>query len=133
MFSLPSYYNRLEKWNKFRSQIEVSCTPFDDIIQFYSKAPLCSMAADPYHTSLWPDPWEQVDENTYCPFTIVLAMYYTLKLTCRFAESKFEIHIGTDKEKTSHLYYLMVDGQLIGCWDTTEPPSVVSKEVHVMT
>jgi hypothetical protein len=132
MFQIPNYYKRLEIWSELRSQLEDSPTPFDDIIQFYNKAPLCSMAADPYCTDSWPDAWEQVDENIYCPFTVVLAMYYTLKLTCRFANSQFEIHIGTDKEKTSYLYYLSVDDQIIGFWDTEEPPTVVSQEVHVM-
>ncbi len=134
MFNLPDYYKRLKSWNLLKSQIEHADNPFGELVNFYRAAPLCSKAADPYDQETWPDPWEQVEENIYCPFTIVLAMYYTLKLSRRFSGSRFEIHIGTDTEGEQILYALLVDGVQLGLWDTEDDGTeLVSKEVHFLS
>jgi len=132
MFNEIDYYSRLKSWNELRASLEDSDDPFGDLQRFYKEAPLISMAADPYDKLSWPDPWEQIEENIYCPFTVVLAMYYSLQLSRRFSDSKFEIHIGTDGNKEQILYFLRVNGRPIGLWDDEDVQTVISQEVHIM-
>jgi hypothetical protein len=133
MFLERDYYARLKIWNQLRSQLEESTDSFGDLQRFYRNAPLVSMAADPYDKQTWPDPWEQVEENIYCPFTVVLAMFYSLQLSRRFCDSRFEIHIGTDAKREQVIYCLIVDGNKIGLWDEEGVPDIISREVHIMS
>lgn len=118
MFWISDYYKRLQSWSDFRNCLETSEEPFNDLLKFYSQAPLVSISVDPYDSSTWPDPWELIYENTYCLFSILLGMCYTLQLTERFSQSHFEIHIGVNKKKSRIVYRLHVDDSIL-CLDDT--------------
>ena len=113
MFNL-SYEQRLKTWSQFREELEQSQDPLQDVIDFYKPFPLVSIHTDPYTQSTWPDPWELLHENEYCDYCIILAMCYTLQLTDRFSGDTFEIHIGIDKENTTHYYLLVVGDRVLG-------------------
>jgi hypothetical protein len=108
------YEERLAAWVDFRNQLETSNTPLDDILDFYNRAPLVKIQVDPYDQSSWLDPWMLLYENKYCDFSILLGIFYTLALTTRFSDSKFEIHICTNKNKSEIKYLLFVDNNVIG-------------------
>ena len=108
------FEERLALWRDFRNSLEESDDPLQDTINLFSEAPLSNFAADPYTQSTWPDPWELIEENNYCPFVKILAICYTLQLTDRFKGSSFEIHITHDKERSSTDYLLFVEDQVIG-------------------
>ena len=108
------YEDRLKIWSDFRKSLEVSETPIKDAIEFYSRAPLVSIQVDPYDKSTWLDPWDLVYENKYCEFAIILGIAYSLQLTERFSQAKFEIHICTDNEKSEVKYLLNVNDDIIG-------------------
>ena len=55
-----------------------------------------------------------IEENRYCDFTKILAIYYTLQLTDRFSNSRFEIHITLDEKESVLRYLLFVDNLTIG-------------------
>jgi hypothetical protein len=108
------FEDRLAIWKKFRDSLEASLDPLQDVINFYKRTPLISMAADPYTPSSWPDPWELLEENNYCPFVKILAIFYTLQLTDRFSNSEFVIHITYNDANSSTYYLLYVDDRVIG-------------------
>ena len=108
------FEDRLVEWSDFRSTLESSNDPLQDVIDFFYGVPLSSIAADPYTKSTWPDPWELIEENNYCPFVKILAICYTLQLTDKFSTSVFEIHITHDKERSSTDFLLYVDDKVIG-------------------
>jgi hypothetical protein len=108
------FEQRLSIWHDFRESIETSQDPIRDVINFFDSAPVSNLAADPYTQSTWPDPWELIEENNYCPFVKILAICYTLQLTDRFSQSHFEIHITQDKERSATDYLLYVDDRVIG-------------------
>lgn len=113
MFNL-TFEKRMRSWRDFRQGLETSEDPIQETIDYWRTAPLVNIAADPYDQKNWPDPWEMIQENNYCPFVKILAILYTLQLTDRFSQSKFEIHITQDKEKSETKYLLFVDGLCIG-------------------
>jgi hypothetical protein len=108
------YEDRLLIWHQFREGLETSEDPIQDTIDFYNKAPLTSIAADPFTPSAWPTPWEIVQENIYCEFVKILAICYTLQLTDCLSQSTYEIHTAYDKEKSATYYLLYVDDKVIG-------------------
>jgi len=131
MFNLH-FLERVRVWRDFRSELETSVDPLNDCISFWNRAPIGRISADPYDRETWPDPWELLKENTYCEFTKILAIYYTLQLTERFSESAYEIHIVLDAKESAMHYLLLVDNQAIGyyydsCIDANELPVLQSQ------
>ena len=113
MFEL-SYEQRLASWRYLRDCVETAQDPIQEVIDFYSKAPLHTIAADPYTPSTWPDPWELLEENNYCAFVKILAICYTLQLTDVLSQGTYEIHITRDNENSETYYLLFVDDIVIG-------------------
>lgn len=110
---------RLQAWSEFRKSLETSNTPIQDVIDFYSQSPIVSIHTDPWDETVWPTPWELVQENQYCEFCIVLGMCYSLQLTDRFSREKFEIHIGINNKKSEHYYLLVVGDRVLGFDNST--------------
>ena len=116
MFDKP-YDQQVVLWKEFRKQLETSDDPINDCIKFYSRAPYTSIHTDPYDNTVWPTPWELLNENQYCNFCIILGICYTLQLTERFKDSHFEIHIDVEKATKETVYLLYVEGKVIGLGD----------------
>jgi hypothetical protein len=113
------YEDRLKAWSCLRQELETADDPFQLVIDHYKQSPRCNIHTDPWDNSIWPTPWELIDENQYCEFCIVLGMCYSLQLTDRFNESKFEIHIGIDDEESRTCYLLIIDDSTVFGWDET--------------
>ena len=101
------FEDRMSLWREFRDMLEVCEDPIQTAIDFYNQAPLTTLAIDPYTQSTWPDPWQMIEENIFCPFVKILAICYTLQLTERFSGTEPEIHIvhDTDKSETKTLLF----------------------------
>ena len=100
---------RLIKWKDFRQRLELSDDPLLEVSQFWSKAPFVNLFIDPNTPSTWPDPWHLVLDNRYDDLAIALGMLYTIKLTQRFIDSDFEIHMSMPEQKKSQKFFLVVD------------------------
>lgn len=109
------YEHRLASWRAFRNRLELSNDPLQEVIDFYNNAPNVSVHTDPWDNSMWPGPWELINENQYCEFSRVLGQCYSLQLTERFKETNFEIHISTDNSLS--IVYLLYVGDLVIGWD----------------
>jgi len=116
MFALK-FEDRLTAWKSFRETLEVSPDPFQDVIDFYNKAPRTNIHADPYDRSTWPTPWELLEENQYCEFCRVLGLCYSLQLTERFSGSDCEIHIGIDRKESRIVYLLQIENSILGWYN----------------
>lgn len=133
-----NYEDRLLLWRNFRDSLEVSSSPFEDVINFYKQAPFVSIMTDPWDRSSWLGPWELIHENQYCEFSRVLGMCYSLQLTERFKASTFEIHIGMDHQKSQIFYLLYVDDTVIGYENNSAvkrqdlPETMVSQRIYAM-
>lgn len=77
-----SYYERLQSWAQLRTQIQ-NATPQQSCVEvdaWWQRAPLVNHYLHPQDTQSWPDPWQLVSENIYCPIARGLGMCYTLCL-----------------------------------------------------
>jgi len=79
------FAQRLNAWNQLRSQAEH--LPIDqallEINRWWFRAPWT-----PYHLHWddrddWPDPWQLLDDNTYCSLARALGIMYTIALLDR--------------------------------------------------
>jgi len=132
------YEERLEIWRSFRCGLETATDPIQQTIDFYDQAPSCSIAADPFTPSTWPNPWELLEENNYCSFVKILAICYTLQLTDVLSQAYYEIHITRDNENSQTYYLLYVNDNVIGFNGDTHvhrsnlPTTLRSELVHTM-
>jgi hypothetical protein len=134
-----TYEQRLKDWTEFRTVLDHTVEdPLILAIQKYKWAPTVSIHTDPWTRETWPSPWELIEENTYCEFCKLLGICYTLQLTDKFSQAKFEIHIGIDDSKSASYYLLFIDQFIIGYLDDSYihandlPPSFRSQQVYSM-
>jgi hypothetical protein len=104
---------RLTEWRKFRDSLEISQTPFEDVAVLWAQAPFVSPYLKPNNPKTWPDPWHLILDDRYDELAIALGMLYTLKLTQRFMNSKFEIHTSMFPQDKEPRYLLVVDDSVV--------------------
>jgi len=132
-----NFEEQLISWKVLRDSLEEEVDPFRVLLDFYKKAPLTTISCDPWDRDTWAGPWELLSENSYCRFSIVLGMCYSLQLTDRFKGSKFEIHICTDREKSETHYLLYVDNNVLNYNDEVVlreelPEALYSQRIYEM-
>lgn len=116
MFDKP-FYERLRLWKELRTQLETAEDPYSMVLDFWRNAPTTTIATDPYDKQTWPDPWEMLEQNEYCDFMKILAIFYTFQLTARFSQCQFGIHIFLDDKECNTIYLLSVDKKSIGYYN----------------
>ncbi len=104
--------DRLTEWKRFRDRLETSPSPLEDLAEFWSRAPFVSDYLDENNPTKWPDPWHLVLDERLDDLAIALGMLYTLKLTQRFMDSDFEIHMSMLPDKTN-CHFLLVDSKYV--------------------
>jgi hypothetical protein len=109
--------NKLQRWKDFRNSLEASSTAFEDVAQFWGKAPFVSNYLDPFDSKSWPDPWQLILNNKFDDLGIALGMCYTLQLTERFKDNKFEIHMSMSQLKRDWRYVLLIDDNTVLNWN----------------
>lgn len=105
--------DRLIKWKEFRTDLENSQSPLDDLAKLWAQAPFVNSYIDPNNVEEWPDPWHLILDNRYDDLAIVLGMLYTLKLTQRFMDAPCEIHMSMSETDRDQKYFLLVDNRHI--------------------
>ena len=132
------FEERMILWREFRASLETASDPIQEVIDFYSCAPTCTIAADPFTPSTWPNPWELLEENIYCSFVKILAICYTLQLTDVLSQAHYEIHITRDNKNSRTYYLLFVNDIVVGFNGDTHvhrsnlPSTLHSELVHTM-
>jgi hypothetical protein len=101
------FEDRLRAWHDFRATLSNDPDPIQSTIDFWNQAPETVRNIDPYDHATWPDPWQMIEENSYCEYTRTLAIAYTLKLTDRFIDWQPVFKVGIDKDE-SRLYYMCI-------------------------
>lgn len=100
--------NRLTEWKKFRDELEDSETPIEDVLALWSKAPIVNPYLNPRDSDSWPDPWHLIIDDQFDDLAIALGIVYTLKLTERFMDDSFEIHMSIFHNEKYPRYYLRI-------------------------
>lgn len=133
-----NYATKLKKWSSLRARLETSTNPFNEVINFYNIKKRCKLSTNPWDKAIWPGPWELLQNDRYCDLLLTLGSCYTLQLTDRFKDSKFEIHISIDRVNEELLYPLYVDNKIL-CYNYDEvvqktdlPTTIISQRIYKM-
>ncbi len=105
--------DRLNKWKEFRDSLEDNPEPMQAVVDFWNRAPFVSSYLDPQNPEAWPDPWHLVLDSKLDNLAICLGMLYTLKLTQRFMDSVYEIHMSMSSKDIDRQYFLVVEDQVL--------------------
>ena len=138
MIFFEKFENRIKFWQSFRQGLENDLDPIKRTIDFWNTAPISSMSCDPYDNKTWPLAWQLIDDNNYCDFSKILAVYYTLSLTDRFKDSYFEIQVAADQHEHRVYFILIIDDLVVG-YDynrailRAELPNLWIHQSHIMT
>lgn len=81
MFQLD-FTARLKAWRDLRNHlveqtVEEQCVQVDN---FWQQCPMSNYYLHPHDMPDWPDPWQLLDDNTYCNYSRALGIVYTLVL-----------------------------------------------------
>lgn len=93
-FQLDSQ-NRLRDWRNFRESLTNKDTK-DICIEtdkYWQNSPIMNHYLHPVDIDNWPDPWQLLDDNLYCPYARALGMIYTLVM---LGISDIDLVEGTD-------------------------------------
>lgn len=74
------YHTRLREWHSLKdslSEVDISTTCVT-VDQFWQQCPLVNHYLHPADMEDWPNPWQLLNDNTYCIYARGLGMYYTL-------------------------------------------------------
>ena len=138
MFEKIKYEDRLALYADFRTKLESSTDPLQDVIDMYEGAPTVSINCDPWDSATWPTAWQLISENEYCEYCKILGMCYTIQLTDKFKDSNFEIHICIDRTNNDRMYLLFIDDTVLGYYYNAYihkdelPDSIISETIHPM-
>lgn len=74
------YFSRLQAWSKLREQLQNQplnkiCIEVDN---FWQQCPQSTHYLHPSEINKWPDPWQLLDDNVYCPYSRAYGMIVTL-------------------------------------------------------
>lgn len=110
------YTERLIFWRQFRDHLENSTTPLMDVTQLYKLCPLTHTKTNFFDRSTWPMAWNLIEKNDYNSVDRLLGMWYTLRLTDRFARSNIDLSQCVEKnpnhtDKKQFSVVLAVDNQ----------------------
>lgn len=104
---------RLADWKEFRESL--SLVSDEDALKmvagYWGEAPLMKHAYDPDDLPSWPGPWEMISEGDWCPYSVAVAMEFTLRLAGWDASRLKVIHIR-DYEISDQKYILKIDESL---------------------
>lgn len=88
--------NLLREWREMRESAQKNENTVQLVKSFFEDKPTVSFHTDPYTKKSWPNPWQLIYEDTYCEFTKILAICYTLQLTTKFTGQPASIYIIRD-------------------------------------
>lgn len=104
---------RLAEWKKIRDRIEIDQDPFQIVSDLWSSAPLVNAFLDSRNGIGWPDPWHLILDNRYDDLAICLGIVYTLQLTQRFMDAKYEIHMSINPQDNTPYFFVVVNESVV--------------------
>lgn len=104
---LLDYFSRLQSWHDLRNQASLVDTKHRVVLidTWWQQAPQITHYLHPDYIKDWPNPWELLNENKYCPYSRALGMVYTFLL---LGEKDLELVDATD-DNNEDVVLVLVD------------------------
>lgn len=109
MFKL-STSDRLRRWKSIRQNLDKLSfvEAMQTTVNLWQSCPFSPFYLDPETPGMWPDPWQLLEENTYCDLAKVLGIVYTLHLSSHkpVLEPEIRIYYDPKTKYNFHIAYL---------------------------
>jgi len=78
----PTFAQRLESWQQLRHTVQSQSAPAaaEAVNQWWFRAPWTAYHLHWDDQSDWPDPWQLLSDNVYCPVARGLGILYTIAM-----------------------------------------------------
>jgi len=104
---------RLREWRKLRIGLEeLSSNHLSTAYTWWTQAPAIRRTFDPWKIDTWPNPWNLLYSPDFCPNSIILGIYYSLKLA-DIDINNISLCIVNDKEQRHNCLAINVDNQTV--------------------
>lgn len=105
---------RFRTWKNLRSDLESSNfdKAFHDAYRWWTSAPSVRRTFDPWKLEQWPNPWELLYKEDFCPNSIALGIWYMLKLTNQDL-SRVQLCVVSDREQKHNCLALVLDNKTV--------------------
>lgn len=100
---------RIAAWKQYRDELEHCKDPLQQTVDLWCRAPFVNSFLNPNLPETWPGPWELLLENKYDDLGLALGQLYTLQLTKRFEQSRFDILAATSSDSLSETFVVLVN------------------------
>lgn len=107
------FEEKVKVWRDLREKIEISKDPLKLLLEFTGKLARSSAKINAFDPKEFVEPWDLVMKDAFNDLEICLLSCYTLQLTDRFSNDKFEIHITEDIKSKSKYYLLIINKELV--------------------
>ena len=112
---LLDFYSRLRAWHQHKedlkeADVETICVEVD---RFWQRCPMSTRYLHPDEIGSWPDPWNLLNDNTYCLYGRALGILYTLML---LGIKEVDLIDGIDDNDESVVLILVDNAKYIMNW-----------------
>lgn len=107
------FEEKVKVWRDLREKIEISKDPLKLLLEFTGRLARSSAKINAFDPKEFIEPWDLVMKDAFNDLEICLLSCYTLQLTDRFSNDKFEIHITEDVKSKSKYYLLIINKELV--------------------
>jgi len=119
------YYSLLKSWydlkeNLSNQNLKTICVEVD---KFWQQCPLVNYYLHPDFIQDWPDPWQLLNDNSYCSYARALGMIYTLW----FLNIKtIELVEASDSDNNQVVLVLVDEKYILNYWPNTVTQNQIS-------
>lgn len=114
-----NFHMRLKLWHDLRNDLD-NLTLNDQCIEidrFWQQCPMSNHYLHPADIKSWPDPWQLIDDNLYCPYARALGIVYTLAL---LGQTNIELVDATDYNSVMVVLVLVDNAKyVLNYWPNT--------------
>jgi hypothetical protein len=111
---------RLKLWRELREEIKSlsSDIAINTTYQWWNSSPTIRRTFDPWKIETWPNPWNLLYQTDQCANSVILGVYYTLKLS-EIDISMCKLAIINDIEQRHNCLAIIIDSTTVITYNKT--------------
>ena len=133
----PTFAQRLESWQQLRHTVQSMSAPAaaEAVNQWWFRAPWSAYHLHWDDQADWPDPWQLLSDNMYCPVARGLGILYTIYFTSH-RNMQLDLRVYYDyKDKERYTVACLDQGKyILNYWpyEIVNTKQVEEKQMHLL-
>lgn len=124
----------MAQWKALRANLQgkPDLEQLQDVVDYWSKAPLATMAYDPEALDTYETPWEMMNNNDWCRNSVAVGMEFTLRLA-GWAADRMTIKMLRDYDISDQKLVVEIDGKYLLNYEYGAVSEIPSTNHDVLT